>query len=61
MSKKKATLTKPEQIRHEEEYVEFLRVRLASENYKKHATPEEYARTKEKFDKAKFRLKTLKA
>ena len=56
----KKKLTKPEMIQHEEKYIEFLRVRLASENYKKNATPKEYAETKIKFDKAKFRLKTLK-
>jgi hypothetical protein len=52
----KTKLTKLEQ---EKQYVEFLRKRLASENYKANVTPEEYAKTKEKYDKAKFRLKVL--
>jgi hypothetical protein len=58
MTKKK--LTKAQQIEHEEKYVEFLRVRLASENYKANSTEEEYLKTKEKYDRAKFRLKILK-
>lgn len=57
MSKKK--LTKPERIAHEKAYVEFLRKRLDSKNFKERATPEEIQKTKEKFDKAKFKLKTL--
>ncbi len=40
MAKKK--LTKAQQIEHEEKYIEFLRVRLASENYKTNATEEEF-------------------
>lgn len=58
MAKKK--LTKAQQIEHEEKYIEFLRVRLASENYKTNATEEEFQKTKEKYDRAKFRLKILK-
>lgn len=58
MPKKK--LTKAEQIAHEEQYVEFLRVRLASENFKANVSEEEYQKTKEKHDRAKFRLKLLK-
>lgn len=52
--------TLPELIDHEQKYVFFLRTRLDSENYKASATPEEYESTKQKYDKAKFRLKTLK-
>lgn len=51
----------PEQIAHEEEYVAFLQKRLNSENYKASVSTEEYDKTKEKFDKAKFKLKCLKA
>jgi hypothetical protein len=58
MAKKKMTI--PEQIKHEEAYVDFLRKRLDSENYKSSVAPEEYQKTKEKYNKAKFRLKTLK-
>lgn len=43
------------------DYVEFLRKRLASKNYRDNSTPEEYAKTKLKYDKAKFLLKTLLA
>ncbi len=53
MKKQKDVLAETKQ------YVEFLRKRLASENYKANVTPEEYAKTKEKYDKAKFRLKVL--
>lgn len=52
-------MNKREQIEHEKNYVEFLRVRLASENYKAAVTAEEYAKTKEKYDRAKFKLKML--
>lgn len=54
MTKKKLT-----PLQHETNYVEFLRVRLASENYKASATPEEYAATQVKYDKAKFKLKMM--
>lgn len=58
--KMKKALTIPEQIAQEGKYVEFLRVRLDSENYKVNSTPEEYELTRQKHDKAKFKLKTLK-
>lgn len=45
---------------HEEKYVTFLKTRLESENYKANSTPEEYAATKAKYEKAKFRLKMMK-
>lgn len=48
------------ELEHEELYVEFLRKRLASEHYKANVSAEEYAETKEKYDKAKFRLRLLK-
>lgn len=51
---------KVEEIKHEEEYMAFLRKRLDSNNYKANETPEEYAKTKEKYDKVKFRLRLLK-
>ena len=53
-------LTKQEQVQKEEEYVAFLKKRLDSENYKNNVALEEYQKTKEKYDKAKFKLKTLK-
>lgn len=47
-------------IEHEENYVAFLKKRLESTNFKENVSPEEYALTKEKYDKAKFKLKLLK-
>ena len=55
----KKKLTKSEEIKKEKEYVEFLRKRLNSDNYKKNISAEEYEKTKVKFDKAKFSLKIL--
>jgi hypothetical protein len=55
MSKKQ----KPDKIEQEKQYVEFLKKRLESENYKASVTPEEYSLTKQKYDKAKFKLKML--
>lgn len=57
---KKKQLTKAQEIEQEEKYVEFLRVRLASTNYKAAVSKEEYDKTKTKHDRAKFRLKILK-
>ena len=56
MAKAKKKLTP---LEHERHYVAFLKARLASENYKAKATPEEYEITKRKYDKAKFKLKML--
>lgn len=47
------------ELEQEKEYIEFLKKRLASENYKKNVSSEEYQKTKTKYDKAKFKLKTL--
>lgn len=58
MAKKKLSI--PEQIEHEEKYVKFLLKMLESANYKKFASPEEFQKTKLKYDKAKFKLKCLK-
>lgn len=55
MSKKKV-----DPIEQEEAYVEFLKKRLNSENYKASVTPEEYQKTKAKYDKAKLKLKFLR-
>lgn len=43
-----------------EEYVIFLKKRIESKNYKANVTPEEFEKTKIKYDRAKFRLKVLK-
>ena len=47
-------------VKHEQEYVEFLRKRVFSNNYKTSVTDEEYKKTKAKYDKAKLKLKFLK-
>ena len=44
----------------EEKYVAFLKKALESENWQRFASPELQAKTKEKYEKAKFLLKTLK-
>jgi len=51
---------KKDKITHEEEYVAFLKKRLDSDNFKGNVSPEEFQKTKEKYDKAKFKLKMLK-
>lgn len=56
MSKSK----KFESIKHEEDYLEFLRKRVFSLNYKKNVSDEEYAKTKAKYDKVKLKMKLLK-
>jgi hypothetical protein len=53
-------LGKQKQIEHEEKYVEFLKKALTSERFKSNVSEEEFEKTKAKYDKAKFRLKTLK-
>jgi hypothetical protein len=47
-------------IKETEEYLEFLKKRLESKNYKANVTEEEFQKTREKYDKAKLRLKLLK-
>lgn len=47
-------------VKETEQYIEFLKKRLESKNYKANVTDEEYNKTKEKYDKAKLRLKLLK-
>ncbi len=53
-------LTKQQEIKQTEDYIAFLRKRLDSKNYKANVSVEEYEKTKEKLDKAKFRLKIMK-
>lgn len=68
-SKSKFTVFVPKNVRkkpkhdpveQEEAYVAYLRKQLDSENYKAAVTPEEYKKTKFKYDKAKLKLKYLK-
>lgn len=47
-------------IKKEQEYLEFLKKRLDSNNYKSNVTNEEYEKTKDKYEKVKLRLKLLK-
>jgi hypothetical protein len=57
---KKKKLSMPERIKHEEDYMAFLQKALASENFQRN-DPERYAKFKEKYEKSKFLLKTLKS
>jgi len=52
--------SKQRSLEHEENYVEFLRKRLQSDNYKGNVSEEEYKKTKGKYDKAKLKLKMLR-
>jgi hypothetical protein len=51
---------KKSKVEQETAYVEFLKKRLDSQHYKDSVTKEEYAKTKAKYDKAKFKLKMLR-
>lgn len=42
-----------------ENYIEFLKKKLNSENYKNNVSKEEYNKEKAKYDKAKLKLKFL--
>ncbi len=53
MAKQKVTL------QQRKDYLEFLKKRLDSENYKKSVTAEEYNKTKAKYEKEKLLLKML--
>lgn len=48
-----------DEVAETEQYLAFLRKRLDSKNYKANVPPEEYAKTKEKYERAKFRLRIL--
>ena len=48
-------------LKHEEDYVSFLRKRLNSANFKEKASVGEVELTKRKYDKAKLKLKMVKA
>jgi hypothetical protein len=51
---------RPTALEHEQQYVEFLRRRLESANWRAQASAEDVAATEKKYDKAKFKLKMLK-
>ena len=47
-------------LEHEEQYVEFLRKRVQSANFKENVSKEEFDKTKRKYDKAKLKLKMMR-
>lgn len=58
MAKRKKQTQKTDLERYKE-YVEFLRKRVFSENYKSNVSEEEYKKTRGKYDKAKLKLKFM--
>ena len=46
-------------IKHEQDFIAFLERRLASANFKKNVSEEEYEKTEKKLKKAKLVLKVL--
>lgn len=52
--------SKSQVLKETTQYFEFLEKRINSENYKRNVSPEEFAKTKAKYEKTKFLLKTLK-
>ncbi len=56
----KKKLTKAQELKQTQDYIAFLEKRLASKNFKANVSAEEYQKTKDKLDKARFRLKILK-
>ena len=58
MAKKKETLE--EKITKEEAYVNFLKTRLLSKNYKAAVSEKEFKKEKAKYDKSKLKLRFLK-
>lgn len=51
---------KKDKITQHKEYVEFLKKKLDSKNYKNNVPEEEYEETKKKYEKAKLVLRILK-
>jgi hypothetical protein len=51
---------KRDPIEQEEAYVEFLKKRIQSKNYKDSVSSEEFEKEKRKYDKAKLKLKFLR-
>jgi len=56
----KEKLSKQDRIKKEQDYIEFLEKRLASENYKANVSSEEYQKTSDKLKKARLVLRMLK-
>jgi hypothetical protein len=57
---KKVKMTKEQELQKLLNWIAFLKKRLESKNFQANATPEERNKAKEQYDRAKFRLKTLK-
>lgn len=60
MKKQKSKKNDKSPIELHEDYIAFLKKRLASENYKANVSQQEYDKTKAKYDKAKLKLKFMK-
>ena len=50
---------KADDLKHEQEYVEFLRKTVQSLHYRSNVTEDEFKKTKFKYDKAKLKLKMM--
>jgi len=51
---------KIDSTQHEEQYIEFLKKSLQSENFRANVSKEEFEKTRRKYDKAKLKLKMMK-
>lgn len=47
-------------LKHEEEYVQFLKKRLESKHFLENESQEEIEKTRYKYDKAKLKLRLMK-
>lgn len=56
----KKKMSKQQEIRHEEEYIAFLKKRLDSQNFRNNESQEVQEKTKQKYEKAKLKLRLLK-
>ena len=56
----KVKMKKNNSMEQEEQYVEFLRKRLASDNFKANESQEVIDKTKRKYDKAKLKLNMMR-
>lgn len=52
-------LSQSQQLAADKQYMEFLKKRLESKNYKSNVSDEEYEKTKAKYNKVKLRMKLL--
>lgn len=56
---KNKKVDKKSDLEKHKDFVEFLRKRVQSENYKSSVASEEYQKTLQKYDKAKLKLKFM--